>query len=228
MVVYIRGLWIIAIAFWSVLGERSEKGSNKLESRVSQLLEWNSRRSVITLSSDKFNAYVRSKPRNYSSVVMFTALKPGRGCSICKDAYDEYQIVANSWRYSNDYSSKLFFIMVDIDEDGVDAFQQLHITTAPTYFHFPPLGKRKPEDQYDVSRNSYQAEPLTKWVVERTGVPAWIFVMISGQMWNNIRGPPFAHKDPHTGATVSIGLVLLTFIRYLHCVYLHHRCIWLR
>ena len=52
--------------------------------------------------------------------------------------------------------------------------------------------------------------------------------MISGQMWNNIRGPPFAHKDPHTGATVSIGLVLLTFIRYLHCVYLHHRCIWLR
>jgi hypothetical protein len=45
--------------------------------------------------------------------------------SCCRDAYDEYQIVANSWRYSNDYSSKLFFIMVDIDEDGVDAFQQV-------------------------------------------------------------------------------------------------------
>ena len=29
---------------------------------------------------------------------------------------------------------------------------QLHITTAPTYFHFPPSGKRKPEDQYDVAR----------------------------------------------------------------------------
>ena len=43
----------------------------------------------------------------------------------CRDAYDEYQIVASSWRYSNDYSSKLFFIMVDIDEDGVDAFHQV-------------------------------------------------------------------------------------------------------
>lgn len=42
-----------------------------------------------------------------------------------RDAYDEYQIVANSWRYSNDYSSKLFFFMVDIDDDGVDAFQQV-------------------------------------------------------------------------------------------------------
>jgi hypothetical protein len=177
---------------------------------------------------------------------MFTALNPGRGCSICKEAHDEFQVVANSWRYCNHYTSELFFVMVDIDEGGVEAFQQLHITTAPTYFHFPPSGKRKPEDQYDVARNSYQAEPLIKWVTERTGVPlevmrppnytllmiwlpvillafivgylkrenlhilyepkywaiaamAWIFVMISGQMWNNIRGPPFAHKNPQTG-----------------------------
>lgn len=42
-----------------------------------------------------------------------------------RDAYDEYVILANSWRYSNQYSSELFFIMVDIDEDGMDAFQQV-------------------------------------------------------------------------------------------------------
>ena len=40
---------------------------------------------------------------------------------------------------------------------------------------------------------------------------AWIFVMISGQMWNNIRGPPFAHKDPHTGATVSSFTCVVEF-----------------
>lgn len=34
---------------------------------------------------------------------------------------------------------------------------QLHITTAPTYFHFPPSGKRKPEDQYDVARCVFYA-----------------------------------------------------------------------
>ena len=42
-----------------------------------------------------------------------------------REAHDEFQIVANSWRYSNDYSSNLFFVMVDIDEGGVDAFQQV-------------------------------------------------------------------------------------------------------
>ena len=42
-----------------------------------------------------------------------------------REAYDEYQIVANSWRYSQQYSSELFFVTVDIDEDGMDAFQQV-------------------------------------------------------------------------------------------------------
>ena len=42
-----------------------------------------------------------------------------------REAHDEYHIVANSWRYSNHYSSELFFVMVDIDEGGVEAFQQV-------------------------------------------------------------------------------------------------------
>ena len=36
----------------------------------------------------------------------------------------------------------------------------------------------------------------------------WIFVMISGQMWNHIRGPPFAHRNPQTGETVSLNVSL--------------------
>ena len=30
----------------------------------------------------------------------------------------------------------------------------------------------------------------------------WVFVMISGQMWNHIRGPPLAHRNPQTGEMV--------------------------
>lgn len=30
---------------------------------------------------------------------------------------------------------------------------------------------------------------------------AIVLVMISGQMWNQIRGPPLVHRDPNTGAT---------------------------
>lgn len=240
-----RQLLLLAALCWFASGQKTSK---KLESRVAQLLEWNAKRSIITLSSDKFNTYVRSKPRNYSVIAMLTALKPQRQCTVCKEAYDEYLILANSWRFSQQYSTELFFVMVDIDEDGMDAFQQLHLTTAPTYFHFPVSGKRKQEDRYDVSRHGYQAETLGKWVADRTGIQisvmrppnytllmiwipviilativgyfkrenlhvlyntrywavaamAWVFIMLSGQMWNHIRGPPFAHRNPQTGET---------------------------
>ena len=144
-----------------------------------------------------------------------------------RDAFDEFTILADSWRYSQQYSSSLFFVLIDIDEDGMDAFQQvrtvkhtrmsvllhalffsnpqMHLTTAPTYFHFPPSGKRKPEDKFDIARSipivcvcvsvcvcvlffhysigftfrhGYQAEPLGKWVEERTGVRVSLSLLI--------------------------------------------------
>ena len=61
-----------------------QSSSSKLESRVAQMLEWNKRNSIIKLTSDKFNTYVKSKPRNYSVVAMLTALKPQRECSVCQ------------------------------------------------------------------------------------------------------------------------------------------------
>ena len=42
-----------------------------------------------------------------------------------RDAFDEFTILADSWRYSQQYSSGLFFVLIDIDEDGMDAFQQV-------------------------------------------------------------------------------------------------------
>lgn len=41
---------------------------------------------------------------------------------VCRQANDEFTIVANSWRYSQ--TNKLFFAMVDFDE-GSDVFQQV-------------------------------------------------------------------------------------------------------
>jgi oligosaccharyltransferase complex subunit gamma len=55
-------------------------------------------------------------------MVMFTAMSSSRGCSICKQASDEFGIVASSYRYSQSFSNKLFFAMVDFDE-GPDVFQ---------------------------------------------------------------------------------------------------------
>ena len=55
-------------------------------------------------------------------VVMFTAMSSQRGCAICKTAGEEYTLVANSYRYSQQFSDRLFFAMVDFDE-GPDVFQ---------------------------------------------------------------------------------------------------------
>ena len=42
---------------------------------------------------------------------------------VLRDANDEYIILANSYHYSNAYTNRLFFVMVDIDEDGFEVFQ---------------------------------------------------------------------------------------------------------
>ena len=46
---------------------------------------------------------------------------------ISRQANEEFQILANSWRYSQQYSNQLFFTMVDYDE-GPDIFQSVSVT----------------------------------------------------------------------------------------------------
>lgn len=92
--------------------------------RVQQLTDMSNKKSVLRLNGNKFRDYVRAAPRNYSVVVMFTAMSPQRQCSVCRHASDEFNIVANSFRYSQGYSNKLFFAVVDFDE-GSDVFQMV-------------------------------------------------------------------------------------------------------
>lgn len=73
------------------------------------------------MNGNVFRDYVKATPRNYSVIVMFTAMAPHRQCSICRVAHEEFAIVANSFRYSQSYSNKLFFGVVDFDE-GSDIF----------------------------------------------------------------------------------------------------------
>ena len=43
-----------------------------------------------------------------------------------------------------------------------------------------------------------------------------VFAMTSGQMWNHIRGPPYAHKNPQNGQVVGIPLLFPPLI-FLSC-----------
>ncbi|KAK7873342.1 hypothetical protein R5R35_011385 [Gryllus longicercus] len=240
-----------------------KKDGQSLGERVQQLMDMNLKRSVLRFNGNKFRDFVKSTPRNYSVIVMFTAMAPQRQCSICRHAHDEFQIVANSFRYSQAYSNKLFFALVDFDE-GPDVFQMLRLNTAPVFMHFPAKGKPKQSDTMDIQRVGFAAEAIAKWIGERTDVQLRVFrppnysgtvalillfglvagflylrrnnldflynkncwaiiavffcfAMVSGQMWNHIRGPPFVHKASGGGIAYIHGssqgqFVLETYI----------------
>merc|ERR1739844_471100 len=160
---------VLALCISYVLCQSSKKKDTgtSLSDKVQQLVDSTAKRPVIRLNGNKFRDYVRSAPRNYSIMVMFTALSATRQCAICKQASEEYQVVANSYRYSQHYSNKLFFAMVDFDE-GPDVFQIMKLNSAPVFMHFPAKGKPKKMDTMDVQRVGFGAEAIAKWVGERT------------------------------------------------------------
>nr|CAD7592208.1 unnamed protein product [Timema genevievae] len=261
--VFVLGLFVAFFIVKSSYGQARRKDGTNLGERVQQLTDMTMKKSIIRFNGNKFRDFVKATPRNYSVVVMFTAMAAQRQCAICRHAHDEFQIVANSFRYSQMYSNKLFFALVDFDE-GPDVFQMLRLNTAPVFMHFPPKSKPKQSDTMDIQRVGFAAEAIAKWLGERTdvqirvfrppnysgtaalitlfglvagflylrrnnldflynkniwgiGAVFFCFVMVSGQMWNHIRGPPFVHKTSSGGVAYIHGssqgqFVLETYI----------------
>jgi len=159
----------VFIDFSSVLSK-----DDVLTEKITQLTDWSLKKPVIRLNNERFKHYVKTLPRNYSMIVMLTALSPQRQCAVCKQAHDEFQIVAQSYRYSSAFSNKIFFGMVDFDE-GSEVFQYLKLNSAPVFIHFPPKMKPKKSDFMDISRTGFQAEAVAKWINDRTDVQIHIF-----------------------------------------------------
>uniref|UniRef100_A0A673NL18 Dolichyl-diphosphooligosaccharide--protein glycosyltransferase subunit MAGT1 n=1 Tax=Sinocyclocheilus rhinocerous TaxID=307959 RepID=A0A673NL18_9TELE len=252
----------LAVSLQGTPSDGQKKKETLLSEKVSQMMEWASKRAVIRMNGEKFRRLIRAPPRNYSVVIMFTALQPQRQCAVCKQADEEYQILANSWRYSNAFTNRIFFATVDFDE-GSDVFQMLNMNSAPTFINFPAKGKPKRADTYELQVRGFAAEQLARWVADRTDVHirvirppnyagplmlglllafigslaylrrnnleflfnknVWAFsalcfvlFMTSGQMWNHIRGPPYAHKNPNTGQVVSKTLTSRAFVYFFY------------
>ncbi|XP_062133870.1 tumor suppressor candidate 3 [Drosophila sulfurigaster albostrigata] len=256
-------LIVLAGCLIFVAAQGKQKTGLTLSERVQNLVDMNMKKPLLRFNGQKFREYVKNTPRNYSMVVMLTALAPTRQCQICRHAHDEFSIVANSYRFSPIYSNKLFFAMVDFDE-GSDVFQMLRLNTAPVFMHFPAKGKPKGADTMDIHRVGFAADSIAKFVAERTDITIRIFrppnysgtvamitlvalvgsflyirrnnleflynknlwgaialffcfAMISGQMWNHIRGPPLVHKTQNGGVAYIHGssqgqLVVETYI----------------
>ncbi|OQV20681.1 Magnesium transporter protein 1 [Hypsibius exemplaris] len=189
-------LCVLAVTLLTFCAFSSVSGAVSLNDRVQKLLELSNQRSIIKLNNEKYREFVKTLPRNYSVILMLTALNPSRGCQVCQAAHEEYQVVADSWRLSGG-SDKLFFTMVDYDE-GHDVFNSLKANTAPVFMHVPPQGKLKEADTLNIQAVGYNAEVIAKWIAERTGVNMRIV------------------RKPNYGGVVAFSLLMLLVAGFLY------------
>uniref|UniRef100_A0A8D0HD45 Dolichyl-diphosphooligosaccharide--protein glycosyltransferase subunit MAGT1 n=1 Tax=Sphenodon punctatus TaxID=8508 RepID=A0A8D0HD45_SPHPU len=206
------GLLALLVALGGPGAEGQKRKEMVLSEKVTQLMEWTSKKAVIRMNGDKFRRLVKAPPRNYSVIVMFTALQPHRQCVVCKQADEEYQILANSWRFSSAFTNKIFFATVDFDE-GSDVFQMLNMNSAPTFINFPPKGKPKRGDTYELQVRGFAAEQLARWIADRTDV--------------NIR----VIRPPNYAGPLMLGLLLaviggLVYLRRSNLDFLYNKTGW--
>lgn len=143
-----------------------------LDKQIEQLNDLAERRPIIRLNGEKFRKYVGkdSVPRNYSFIVVMTALSPQRACQICRQAYDEFLITANSYQISpHGQSKRLYFGLVDYDE-GSDVFNSLNINSAPCFLYFNEKGNYQTPDELNIQRLGYGSDVITRWIAEKTGM----------------------------------------------------------
>jgi hypothetical protein len=143
-----------------------------LDKQIEQLNDLTDRRPIIRLNGEKFRKFIGkdSLPRNYSFIVVMTALSPQRACQICRQAYDEFLITANSYQLSpHGQSKRLYFGLVDYDE-GSDVFNSLNINSAPCFLYFGEKTSVTKPDELNIQRLGYSSDVIARWIAEKTGM----------------------------------------------------------
>ncbi|CAG8565593.1 8009_t:CDS:2 [Diversispora eburnea] len=218
-----------------------------LEAKVSALNQFSTNnKGVVELDSDLYDEFV-AKPRNYSMIILLTAMEPQINCQPCKEFDPEFRLVAKSWQSSRNEHSRLYFGILDFKK-GREVYAKLNLNNAPTMFYFPPTtgpyAKEISEpNRYEFNRRGFSAEGFASYLSGHVGIQVpvkrpinffaifvsifvilgtlaaikllypfikkvfqnrntWaaislviILMMISGHMWNHIRGPPYVLQN---------------------------------
>ncbi|ORZ40692.1 hypothetical protein BCR44DRAFT_49779 [Catenaria anguillulae PL171] len=127
---------------------------------------------VLTLDGTAFEV-ITEAPRNYSLVVLLTALDPQIGCSICAQFDPEFRGAAYSWQAAKG-KHPLYFASLDF-VSGRDVFQKVKLNSAPNVYFYPATeGPHKlpaPTEgdfvQYDLIRKGVSAHGLIDFLSDR-------------------------------------------------------------
>ncbi|KAF9556523.1 oligosaccharyl transferase subunit ost3/OST6 [Mortierella alpina] len=141
--------------------ELLQKKVTRLQAKASKT------KGIIELDTNAFEE-VMAKPRNYSMVVLFTAISPEFNCAPCLNFDPEYKLVAAGWSKLVD-KSQLFFGVLDF-KVGQAIFQKFGMNSAPSVLFFPAsdaISSQPAFDRYDFGKSGFQAETFAHWVNAR-------------------------------------------------------------
>ncbi|EWC46513.1 hypothetical protein DRE_04236 [Drechslerella stenobrocha 248] len=165
-----RPLALLA-AFSSLLSLSAAQKTPKYQTLLELSSSGKGAKGIIQLDDNNFNE-VTGPPRNYSTVVLFTALDPRFGCQLCREFQGEFDLVGTSWNKQHPKQDGLFFGVLDFSV-GKQTFQRLSMSTAPIMMLFPATTTGVAGDQfpikYDFNPNSLNAaESVAHWITDNS------------------------------------------------------------
>eukprot|EP00596_Hydrurales_sp_CCMP1899_P005636 CAMPEP_0119035636 /NCGR_PEP_ID=MMETSP1177-20130426/2795_1 /TAXON_ID=2985 /ORGANISM="Ochromonas sp, Strain CCMP1899" /LENGTH=408 /DNA_ID=CAMNT_0006994205 /DNA_START=65 /DNA_END=1291 /DNA_ORIENTATION=- len=99
-------------------------------------------RPIVSLTDGNFSKFITLRPRDYSAVLMFTALGAKYQCDICNRVAGVFTEVASMYQNQFDFNGtdakdRLAFFIVDVDT-ARSTFQDMQLETVPRFFVLPP------------------------------------------------------------------------------------------
>ncbi|KAI9683669.1 MAG: Oligosaccharide translocation protein rft1 [Trizodia sp. TS-e1964] len=122
----------------------------------------------LKLDDPLYDALTAS-PRDYSVVVLLTAMEARFGCQLCREFQPEWDLLSRTWiRGDKAGASRLVFGTLDF-ADGKEAFQKLQLQTAPIVILFnPTIGPNASKDgkpiRLEFSGGPHSAEQVHAWL----------------------------------------------------------------
>ncbi|CAG8547422.1 7568_t:CDS:2 [Paraglomus occultum] len=145
-----------------------------LEVKVAKLNDASKKNGIVDLDSNLFDEFV-AKPRNYSFVVLLTAMDSRLNCIPCREFDPEFRLVAKTWKQIGNPVDRVYFGLLDFI-NGKEIFNKLKQTSAPSLWYYAPtegpFAKQVTEpDKYDFGRKGFGAEPFASFVSAHLGTP---------------------------------------------------------
>ncbi|KAL0638867.1 oligosaccharyl transferase subunit ost3/OST6 [Maublancomyces gigas] len=131
-----------------------------------------SRRGLIELTDTLYDD-LTTGPRNFTAVVLLTALEARIGCNLCREFAPEFDLLAKSWNTAHKDGGGLFFAELDF-ANARTTFQKLQLTTAPVLLLFPPSVGPYADPahttpvKFDFAKNSIPAEEVALFIAKNS------------------------------------------------------------